>query len=379
MSKKVLLATRPLVPPWDEASKNFAYFLAKNIRDENVEMHILTTPEKLDGLGSNVVLHPLYSTPDKKSKSHYPFFQKARLPLYLFTQSSRYDIVHYLFTPTLFNAFVIRYFTPFRPKTIQTIATLREDRYPKKLLHQLFFADRLITYTETTKRKLENLGFNNVTRIYPGIDLERYSPTAKNPSLLTQLGLKPEHFVVLYPGEYTRLGATDMLAQTFLRYFQENPDTELRFVFACRVKNEADAVKKQQVQKLFAEAGLLDYVAFSDTISDMSGLYSTADVVIFPVENLKGKFDVPLVIIEAYACGKPVILSDLPQFSEFTNKDICVTIPKDSGEKLIESLAYLKQNEAERIRLGENARRFVKDHFNLKNTAKQYEEIYSSL
>jgi glycosyltransferase involved in cell wall biosynthesis len=111
----------------------------------------------------------------------------------------------------------------------------------------------------------------------------------------------------------------------------------------------------------------------------MPGLYNTTDIVIFPVENLKGKFDVPLIIIEAYACGKPVILSDLPQFFEFTNRDICVTIPKDSGEKLIESLAYLKQNEAERVRVGENARRFVKDHFDLKNTAKQYEEIYSSL
>jgi glycosyltransferase involved in cell wall biosynthesis len=111
----------------------------------------------------------------------------------------------------------------------------------------------------------------------------------------------------------------------------------------------------------------------------MPGLYNTADTIIFPVANLTGKFDVPLIIIEAYACGKPVILSDLPQFSEFANPDICVTIPTDSGEKLIESLAYLKDNQAERNRLGENARRFVKDHFDLKNTAKQYEEIYTSL
>jgi glycosyltransferase involved in cell wall biosynthesis len=111
----------------------------------------------------------------------------------------------------------------------------------------------------------------------------------------------------------------------------------------------------------------------------MPSLYNTADVVIFPVENLKGKFDVPLIIIEAYACGKPVILSDLPQFAEFTNPDICVTIPKDSGDKLIESLAYLKDNIEEQHRLGDNARRYVKDHFDLKNTAKQYEEIYASL
>lgn len=371
MSKKVLLATRPLVPPWDEASKNFAYFLGKEV--QNHPLTLLTTKEKLLDLPTSAHEEAIFEN------GHLDFNAKLKLFSYLRKVRKSFDITHYLFTPTKQNTRLIKWFAKPQGKTVQTVATLREDLYSANELRSLLFADKIIVYTDLTKQKLEHLGFNNVTRIYPGIDLERYSPTAKNPSLLTQLGLKPEHFVVLYPGEYTRLGATDMLAQTFLRYFQENPDTELRFVFACRVKNEADAVKKQQVQKLFAEAGLLDYVAFSDTISDMSGLYSTADVVIFPVENLKGKFDVPLVIIEAYACGKPVILSDLPQFSEFTNKDICVTIPKDSGEKLIESLAYLKQNEAERIRLGENARRFVKDHFDLKNTAKQYEEIYSSL
>mgnify|MGYP000187313913 CR=1 FL=1 len=381
LHKKILLATRPLVPPWDEASKNFAYFLAKNIRDENTEMHILTTPEKLEGLSANVISHALYSAPDKNSKSHYPFFQKARLPLYLFAQSFRYDIVHYLFTPTLFNAFVIRYFTPFRPKTIQTIATLREDRYPKKFLHRLFFADRLITYTDKTKQKLETLGFNNVTRIYPGIDLDRYQPRPKDPAVLATYGLTSNDFFVIYPGEYTRLGATDMLTETFIKYFTEHPDSNMKFLFACRIKNEADRKKREDIRAVVKQAGLESKILFDENsaTTDMAALYNTADVVIFPVENLKGKFDVPLIIIEAYACGKPVILSDLPEFLEFANPDICVTISKNQGDKLIGSLAYLSQNEAERTRLGENARRFAKDHFDLKNTAKQYSEVYDSL
>ena len=371
MSKKVLLATRPLVPPWDEASKNFAYFLGKEVR--NHSLTLLTTKEKLPGLPDSVHEEAIFEN------GHLDFHAKLNLFSYLRKVRKSFDITHYLFTPTKQNTRFVRWFAKPEGKTVQTVATLREDLYSENELRSLLFADKIIVYTDLTKQKLERLGFDNVTRIYPGIDLERYSPKAKDPALLTQLGFTPEHFIVLYPGEYTRLGATDMLTETFLRYFQENPDTDLRFVFACRVKNEADQEKKEQVHKRFAEAGLLDYVAFSDTISDMPGLYNTTDVVIFPVENLKGKFDVPLIIIEAYACGKPVILSDLPQFLEFTNKDICVTIPKDSGEKLIESLAYLKQNEAERVRLGENARRFVKDHFDLKNTAKQYEEIYSSL
>lgn len=371
MSKKVLLATRPLVPPWDEASKNFAYFLGKTVRDH--ALTLLTTHTPLVGLPESVHQEPIFQS------GHFDIRAKLSLFCYLRTARKAFDITHYLFTPTKQNTTLIKWFAQPSGKTLQTVATLRDDLYSPRELKDLLFADHIIVYTDHSKEKLTQLGLTHVTRIYPGIDLERFSPQPKNQSLLTGLGLTPEHFVVIYPGEYVRLGATNMLTETFLQYFQEHPETNLRFVFACRIKNEADKKKKEEVHQKFAEAGLLDYVAFSDTITDMAGLYNTADVVVFPVADLKGKFDVPLIIIEAYACGKPVILSDLPQFAEFSNSDICVTIPKDSGDKLIESLAYLKQNNEERMRLGENARRFVKDHFDLKNTAKQYEEIYASL
>jgi glycosyltransferase involved in cell wall biosynthesis len=170
-----------------------------------------------------------------------------------------------------------------------------------------------------------------------------------------------------------------MITGAFVDFFKKNPKTNLRLVFACRIKNQADKRKKKEVQMRFFYSGFLDYVIFTDSITDMSSLYNSSDIIIFPVKNLKGKFDVPLVIIESYACGKPVILSDLEQFGEFANRDICVSIPKDSEIKLIESVTYLKENEAERVRLGENARRFVKDHFDLQNTAKQYEKIYAKI
>lgn len=374
MSKKVLLATRPLVPPWDEASKNFAYFLGKEVK--NHSLTLLTTKENLPELPLSVHKEPLFTS------RHFDFSAKLRLFAYLHRVRSKFDITHYLFTPTTLNTSLIKYFAlPKKGKTLQTIATLREDLYGKKELQSLLFADHLIVYTELTKQKLERLGFRNVTRIYPGIDLDLYQLREKNKNVLETYHLTSGDFFVIYPGEYTRLGATDMLTRTFLQYFKSHPDSNMKFLFACRIKNEADHMKREEIRTAVKEAGLENHILFDEQHAtvDMAALYNTADVVIFPVENLKGKFDVPLIIIEAYACGKPVILSDLPAFHEFANEDICVTIPKDSGEKLIESLALLKQNEDERTRLGENARRFVKDHFDLKNTAKQYEEIYSNL
>ncbi|MFZ2187741.1 MAG: glycosyltransferase family 4 protein [Candidatus Moraniibacteriota bacterium] len=372
MSKKILLATRPLVPPWDEASKNFAYFLGKEVR--NYSLTLLTTREKLSGMPDNVHEEPIFSSGRFDLKAKFEFLA------YLRRIRNQFDITHYLFTPTKQNMNLIKWFAkPTKGKTLQTIATLRDDLYAADELRNLFFADRLVVYTDRSKEKLEQLGFGNVMRIYPGIDLDRYRPEPKDARILERLGLSKNHFMVVYPGEYIRLGATDMLTDCFIEFFTRNPDTDIRFVFACRVKNAEDAKKKEAVKKRFSEANVLQYVSFSDTIPDMAALYNTADIILFPVANLTGKFDVPLVIIEAYACGTPVILSDLEQFREFSNHDICVTIPKDSGVKLIESVAYLRDNREEYERLGNNARRFVQDHFDLKNTAQQYEKIYDSL
>jgi len=372
-TKKILLATRPLVTPWDEASKNFAYFLGREVKNQSLTL--LTTKDPLSGLPQSVHQEPIFSS------SHFTLKTKFNLFSYLRKVRNQFDITHYLFTPTMLNANLIKWLAkPTRGKTIQTIATLREDLYSQKELQSIIFADQIITYTERTKEKLKNLGFHNVMCIYPGIDVEKFRPQPKDPQVLTQLGFNEKHFIVSYVGEYARLGATDMIADAFIDFFRKNPETNIRIVFPGRVKNSADAEMKAKIEKLFTAAHLLQYVHFPpSTIMDIVGLYNASDLIIFPVANLEGKFDVPLVIIEAYACGRPVILSDLPQFREFANERICVTIPKDSGAKLIESVAYLKDNPAICEALGREARSFAKQHFDLKNTAKQYEEIYTSL
>lgn len=370
--KKVLLATRPLVPPWDEASKNFAYFLGREVRDH--DLTLLTTNQHLGDLPSSAIEQPLYQG------RYFGFFEKLTLLNYLQTVRQEFDITHYLFTPTWINTALIKYLAhPKRGKTVQTVATLREDLYSDRELESMLFADRLVVYTDKSKQKIESLGFHNVERIYPGIDLVKYAPQPKFDALLQSFGLTQEHFIVMYPGEYTRLGATDMLTNSLITYFQNNPTTNMRFLFACRIKTPKDAKKKEWVKHQFEKAGVSHFVQYTDTIADMPSLYNLADVVVFPVENLKGKFDVPLVIIEAYACGKPVILTDLPEFEEFSNQNFSVIIPKNSGDELIRSLTLLEQDIPFRQQLGVNARAFVEDSFDLTQTAARYSELYSSL
>ena len=124
--------------------------------------------------------------------------QKAILARYLFTQSHAYDIVHYLFTPTALNSALITHLTYRRPKTIQTIATLREDLYGPADWKKMFFADQLVAYSDYSKTRLEKAGFANVTRIYPGIDLTLYSPQPKDQATMEHFRITPDDFVLSY-------------------------------------------------------------------------------------------------------------------------------------------------------------------------------------
>jgi glycosyltransferase involved in cell wall biosynthesis len=514
-TKNILLATRPLTPPWDEASKNFAYFLAKSIRNPELRLHLLTvkhshsspaldkagaggrlegqsiqpnlTPtlslskergHTLEGLGENCVEHPIYLKNDE-NHAGFPLWQKAILPLWLAWQTRRYDIVHYLFTPTKFNAFVLKKILTLstllnklslrsaswrrsnplqsneiprqarndrkweRPRTIQTIATLREDLYTPEDWRQMFFADQLVTYSDYSKNKLEQAGFTNVRRIYPGIDLEKYLPRPKDTEAMQYFNLTPEDFVVLYPGEYVRLGATDMLVEMLVEHLakkighcdppaggeaipakndeidaitslprndskvqgdchtasrrfamtdsRKTSQKNIVFIFGNRIKNEADRKKKEEVVEKLTTAGVIDQVRFTDTWKDMPTLYNLADVVVFPAGDMKGKFDIPLAIIEPYACAKPVILSDLPIFAEFSNPEISVTISTrrsqgeggysstETAQALWQAIEDLQGDEAKRKALSIHARAFVEQSFDLQQTAEEYGEMYSNL
>ena len=51
---------------------------------------------------------------------------------------------------------------------------------------------------------------------------------------------------------------------------------------------------------------------------------------------MHGKFDVPLVVIEAMASEKPIIISDLPIFNEFANEQNSVKIESGNMDQFFE-------------------------------------------
>lgn len=332
------------------------------------------TARTLDTLPKTVKQHHIYR------KSDFDFGEKLRSLAFQVRHRKTFSAAHYFFTPARLNALMIRTFIK-NPSTIaiQTLATLREDLYSPEELKTMLFGDVFITYTNASRQKLESLGIQNVHTIPPGIPLETFSATPKDPETMRSLNLSENDFVVAYPGEYVRLGATDFLVEFIQKYFQTFPKSPLKFIFANRLKNQADRKKKEDVITTLRHLGILEKVRFSDTVHDVHKLYSVYDVAVFPVENLYGKFDVPLVIPETQACGKPVILSDLEQFREFTDEGNSVSVKRGDVGELIQAVELLRTHPEKRKTIAAAGKLHATQRFGIQNVARKYETLYDSL
>ncbi|MFA7209255.1 MAG: glycosyltransferase family 4 protein [Parcubacteria group bacterium] len=369
--KKILLVTRPIAPPWDEASKNFAYYLARNI--SGVEINLLTNG-LVPNLPSNVRQRPIYTS------NRLSWLQRARL-LKLMRIRKDFDILHFMLTPNKLNAFGFKTFIKNKKaRTIQTIATLREDLFQDKDYAGMLFADLIITYSDYAKNKLNGLGFNNVKRVYPGIDLDYYSPRLKDAEAMEKIGIAKQDFVVTYPGEYVRLGATDDIVDMVIGSAEELRKRKIKIVLACRLKNDPEAIrKKAEVIERLQKNSVLDRIIFIDIFPDMAALYNLSDVIIFPVRNMRGKFDVPLAAVEPMACKKPVIVSDLPILKEFANEKNSITVHAGNTRELADGIFDLQDHPEKRSALGEGGREFCEENLDIKKVAAIYGKIYEKL
>ena len=371
--KKILLVTRPIAPPWDEGSKNFAYYLAKNLPGFEIN---LMTKGILPNLADNIKQHPIYTTSEIYQ---FNFSQKLRALFFQFKTKGQFNINHYFFTPTKLNSFLIRNFlASSKTKTVQTVASLRDDLWSPEDIKKLMFAGLIITYSDYAKNKLNSLGFKNVKRVYPGIDLEKYCYQEKNLKLMQEKNISPEDFVINFTGEYVRLGAIDLVVDSFIEISKIIPTAKLSL--AVRIKNEKDAQKKEEVMEKIKKNNLLEKVSFfDDGKCYMPEVYNLCDISLFPVQNMHGKFDIPLAVIEAMACEKPVILTDLEILKELGNNDNSVIIEKDNQKQLTDVIFDLYQNKEKCERLGKNARKYAQENFNIQKIAGIYEEIYKTL
>ena len=250
-------------------------------------------------------------------------------------------------------------------KVVQTVAS-----HPQSFSRGLFFGDRVVALSEWTRSRLLRAGLSDTAvRLIPPCASEP-TPRASREEMRERLGIGTG-LLVVYPGDLHVSTGAATLAHAIPDVLREVPG--VRFVFACRSKGQDTASHEADLRT--ALQGLDGYVQQLGRVDDMHGLLRAADIVAFPVDNLRGKVDLPIVLLEAMALARPLVLASGGPLDELPG----VRVPPRDAAGLARALIDLARDEAARKREGDVGRETWQRKHTPEVVAAQHDALYAEL
>ena len=230
-------------------------------------------------------------------------------------------------------------------------------------------ATLIVTISNYSLEKIrENYGIDKgKVRIVPnGVDVEKFKPM-KNPALLKRhfgLGNEP---CVLFVGSLIPRKGISFLVEAAKRIIKENAETKFLIV--------GEGPQKNQLTIALESVNLSGNFKFLGNLKedDLSAVYNCADVFVLPsIQEGQG-----IVLLEAQACGKPVVAFDIGGVNEAArNGETGLLVDRGSSEELGNALLRLLSEKPLREKMGANGRRFVTENFTWDICAQKMLKIY---
>lgn len=231
-------------------------------------------------------------------------------------------------------------------------------------------ADAVIAVSECTKRdaiRLYGVDESKIRVIYEGVNpCFRLAPSEAISAVRQNHNL-PEHFILSVGTIEPRKNLNTLLAAyRALRH----RGAEFKLVIVGK-----KGWLYQGFFRRLRELGLEDEVIFPGFVpdDDLPALYSAADLFVFP--SLYEGFGLPL--LEAMACGTPVVTSDVSSLPEIVG-DAAITVDPHKAEELAEAILRILEDPVLRVRLQNKGLARAKI-FSWEDTAKKTLEIYEDV
>jgi glycosyltransferase involved in cell wall biosynthesis len=180
--------------------------------------------------------------------------------------------------------------------------------------------------------------------------------------------------LVLYVGRLERLKGADTLMQAIPLIARKRPDVRFAFLGSDR-RSQSGSSQKAEILSYLSERGLIDQVVFRDHAEQQVFLeyFRRATVCVVPsrFENC------PYTLLEAMACGKPVVAADNSGMAEIIRHEENGLLFETANPEAL-AAQVLKLLESPRLcsTLGNAGREFAVKHYDADLIAARTEEVY---
>ena len=260
----------------------------------------------------------------------------------------------------------------------EEIGILRQSRELKWMMNRVLgSAQMVIANSRNTCDVLKNhchVAPDQIGLLHPGVDVDRFLPAERDAEIRKRLGWD-DRPVVLTVGRLQARKGQDRLILAMKQLRERFPD--LLYVIV------GDGEERQNLVNLVRENRLENLVQFRFDTSDdeLVRCYQQCDIFALPNREVNGDFEgFGMVLLEAQACGRPVIAGMSGGTAETmqvptTGRLVCC----DQPEPLAELLAELLSDRANLEAMGLTARQWVVENFDWNSLSQQASVLFQSL
>jgi len=223
-------------------------------------------------------------------------------------------------------------------------------------------SDRVIAVSRSVmKHAIADLGvpLSKVAFIPNGVDIQAFSPCKQEPS----------NTVVTYVGRLIENKGPQYLVEAGLDILKNHPEAHIYII--------GDGPLKEKLLQKVASQKLGDRIHILGSVPDILPILRMTTVFVRP--SITGEA-ISLAILEAMACGLPVVASNVEGNIEIVENGVngCL-VPPANSEALAEAIEFLLSNREAARAMGENARKTAERSYDWKKIAEQTLEVYASL
>jgi glycosyltransferase involved in cell wall biosynthesis len=359
--------------------------LCKGLSDLGWEIHIVTTPSRFLRETPHdfpwAKIHVIKANGKHNSLSYDVDFliQAVRTIEQLNSQGS-FDLVHAhsgYFSLAIIPALIRRrlgipaLFSLYCPASLLP-SKLPIDSYGIKVLS--LGLDKIIAVTENVKKSLTKCGVDDQKiEVLPScFDEKVFHPDANNLKMPQRVVEQSKNRKVLFIGNIDRTKGLDIFLAAAKSVLRANPET--RFVITLHEPHEV-----LQSAKVLASRSLGSSVEIFGVVNNMAKLMANVDLVVAPFRSTEGISDIPLIVLEAMALGKPIVASNLEGIKEavIDGKNGILVNLDNSGE-LANAITILLNDPNLREEISNQAVSYVK-RYSYSEISKRLSDLYMKI
>ena len=368
----VLFISKPIAPPFQDGSKCLVRDIATRL--DRARPIVLTTREAeplraVTRGARDVASVPVYSN----SGHHTPSLgENLRAAGWVLTRS-RADLWHFVFAPNPRTSQVGRWLARLRRKpVVQTIASPPRNFAQ---MDRLLFGDVIVAQSDWTAARVraacerEGSAVPDLRVIPPPVPDTITRTGEEMLAARARLDIPRDAPLFVYPGDLEVSSGGRTSLEIARRLSARMPEAIVLFAYrrkTASAETAADALRRDAPSN----------ARFVATLPDVLALVATASAVLFPVDNLFGKVDLPIVLLEAMVLGIPVAVLGEGPLAELRGAEILPSLDVDAWT---EALARVASDSALRTQRVEAQRSGTLSRSTATRVARDYEDLYFEL